>query len=114
MRTGNLLESKAQAKVSAVGGSLLSDETLDVSRLTLFTDKIKTFILPGFATMMCGTVTYPLAVKIARSRLFKLRGFYAIHLAIAPFLGFVHVNILGIFHAYATIKVMERNYELFI
>ena len=48
---------------------------------------------PLFTTSMLATVTYPLAVRIARSkRLFKLRNFYAIHVSIAPFLGFIHLN----------------------
>jgi hypothetical protein len=53
---------------------------------------------------MCGTMTYPIAVRIVRSRLFKLRGFYAIHLAIAPFLAFVHINIFSAIFAYIRVK----------
>ena len=59
---------------------------------------------------MCATVTYPLAVRIAR-KVFRLRGFYAIHLAIAPFLALVHVNILGCAHMYFRIKNTEREYD---
>ena len=48
---------------------------------------------PLFCTAMLGTITYPLAVRIARSKyLFRLRGFYAIHISIAPFLSLIHLN----------------------
>ena len=60
--------------------------------------------------MICGTFTYPIAVRIARG-LFKLRGFYAIHLSIAPFLALVHVNILGTTHMYFRIKQTEKEFE---
>jgi hypothetical protein len=56
---------------------------------------------------MAATITYPIAVRIARSRLFKLRNFYSIHLAIAPFLALVHVNIIGFFYIMTKIKFME-------
>lgn len=60
-----------------------------------------------FATSMAATITYPLAVRVARSRLFKLRNFYSIHLAIAPFLAFAHVNIYAVFQTLTKIKVKE-------
>ena len=59
--------------------------------------------------MMCGTVTYPIAVRISK-RVFKLRGFYAINLSIAPFLALIHVNILGVTHMYFRIKVTEKEF----
>ena len=62
--------------------------------------------------MMCGTVTYPIAVRIAR-KVFRLRGFYAIHLAIAPFLGFVHTNIFGSIWMYVFIKQKEKEFEFY-
>ena len=67
-------------------------------------------VLPVFFTALCGTVTYPIAVRIARKG-FKLKGFYAIHLAIAPFLALVHVNILGVTSMYARIKVIEAEFD---
>ena len=55
---------------------------------------------------MAGTITYPIAVRIARSKyLFKLRNFYAIHIAIAPFLALAHINIFAFVHAYMRIKI---------
>ena len=60
--------------------------------------------------MMCGTVTYPIAVRIVK-RIFRLRGFYPIHLAIAPFLALVHVNIFGVCHTYFRIKHIEKEFE---
>ena len=64
---------------------------------------------------MAGTVTYPIAVRIARSRyLFKLRNFYAIHIAIAPFLAFAHINIFGGVHSYMKTKVKESDYRDFL
>ena len=67
-------------------------------------------IIPAVITMMCGTVTYPIAVRIVK-KVFKLRGFYAIHLSIAPFLALVHVNIFGISHTYFRIKHIEKEFE---
>jgi len=56
------------------------------------------YATPIFFTSMLATFTYPLAVRIARSkRLFKLRNFYAIHISIAPFLAYIHLN----FYAFA-------------
>lgn len=60
--------------------------------------------------MMCGTITYPIAVRIAR-KVFRLKGFYAIHFAIAPFLAAVHVNIFAGLHAYFRIKIIEKEFE---
>lgn len=60
--------------------------------------------------MMCGTVTYPLAVRLVK-RVFRLRGFYSIHLAIAPFLALIHINIFGVSHTYFRIKHMEREFD---
>ena len=66
-------------------------------------------------TALVGTVTYPLAVRIARSkRLFKLRNFYAIHLAIAPFLAFIHINIFAGVHTLMRIKIKEEEFQDFI
>ena len=66
------------------------------------------FIVPIFITALCGTVTYPIAVRVARSRyLFKLRNFYAIHIAIAPFLAFAHINIFAVFQTLMKIKLKE-------
>ena len=63
--------------------------------------------------MLCGTLTYPLAVRFVK-RVFKLRGFYSIHLAIAPILALIHINIFGISHTYFRIKHMEREYDAFL
>lgn len=60
--------------------------------------------------MMCATVTYPLAVRIVK-RVFGLRSFYSIHLAIAPFLALIHVNIFGVSHTLFRIKHMEREFD---
>ena len=91
-----LSESKTQDAYSQIINQLVSN-----------TYKV---IVPVFMTLMCATVTYPLAVRIAR-KVFKLRGFYAIHLAIAPFLALVHVNILGCSHMYFRIKNAEREFD---
>jgi len=59
----------------------------------------KLFVVPLFATAMVGTISYPIAVRIARSRyLFRLRNFYAIHLSIAPFLALLHSNVFACVH----------------
>lgn len=75
-----------------------------------FTGNASKVIFPVLITMICGTVTYPLAVRFVK-RVFRLRGFYAIHLTIAPFLALIHVNILGVSHTYLRIKHMEREFE---
>jgi hypothetical protein len=56
---------------------------------------------------MVATITYPIAVRIARSRVFKLRNFYAIHVGIAPFLALVHVNIFAALLTFTKIKILE-------
>lgn len=80
------------------------------SVLFQFAGNASKVIVPSLITMMCATVTYPLAVRIVK-KIFKLRGFYAIHLSIAPFLALVHVNIFGVSHTYCRIKHMEREYD---
>ena len=60
--------------------------------------------------MFCGTFTYPVAVRVAR-RVFKLRGFYAIHISIAPFLALVHINIFGTLHGFMRAKIAEQEYK---
>ncbi|CDW80284.1 UNKNOWN [Stylonychia lemnae] len=64
-------------------------------------------LVPISITAMCGTITYPIAVRITRSRIFKLRNFYAIHIAIAPFLSVIHLNIFAALHMYFNIKQKE-------
>ena len=61
---------------------------------------------------MLGTITYPIAVKIARSkRLFKLRNFYAIHVAIAPFLALIHINFFSFVQTMIRIKMTEKEFR---
>jgi len=67
-------------------------------------------IFPALITMMFGTITYPLAVRFVK-KVFRLKGFYAIHLTIAPFLALIHLNIFGVCHALFRIKHMESEYE---
>ena len=112
----NFLETSEQSKVSSLGGATLSaspdvkEEDRGAKVLTTFAGNAGSLILPVAVTMLCGTVTYPIAVRIAR-RVFKLRGFYAIHLSIAPFLALAHVNIFGVAQAYCWIKLMETEFE---
>jgi hypothetical protein len=107
---GNFLESQKQAQVSRLGGQMFDDSLPTKSTFTTFTDRFRTWVLPAAITMMCGTITYPIAVRIAR-RIFRLRGFYPIHFAIAPFLGLAHINIFGTVQAYEKIKATERDFE---
>ena len=66
-------------------------------------------------TAMCGTVTYPLLVRIVRSRRFlRLRNFYAIHITIAPFLALIHINIFSFVFTCIRIKLKEAEYADFI
>ena len=67
-------------------------------------------VLPGALTMFCGTFTYPVAVRIAR-RIFGLRGFYPIHISIAPFLALIHVNIFGVLHTLGRIRAIEMEHD---
>ncbi len=72
-------------------------------------------MVPVFITALCGTITYPIAVRIARSKyLFKLRNFYAIHISIAPFLAFAHINIFAGVHSYMRVKTIEADYREFL
>ena len=80
MLTTNFLESKDQSKVSRLGGASLSanvefKDNGSSNVITKFVDNSSKFLLPITITMLCGTVTYPIAVRIAR-RIFRLRGFY--------------------------------------
>ena len=68
------------------------------------------FVIPGLFTMMCGTFTYPVAVRAAR-KIFKLRGFYAIHISIAPFLALAHVNIFGTLHGLMRAFIIEEEFK---
>ena len=106
------METKKQSQISRLGGSMLDEAEAQKSPFTLFTDKLKKWLLPASITMLCGTVTYPIAVRIAR-KVFRLKGFYAIHLAIAPFLALFHVNIFGTLHSYFRLKIAENDFELY-
>ena len=80
-----------------------------------FMRNVKNFMIPVFFTAMAGTITYPIAVRLARSKyLFKLRNFYAIHISIAPFLAFIHLNLFSLFHTYFRITTTESDYAAFI
>ena len=80
------------------------------SILFQFAGNASKVIAPALITMMCATVTYPLAVRFVK-RVFGLRGFYAIHLTIAPFLALIHVNIFGVSHTIFRIKHLEREFD---
>ena len=68
--------------------------------------------IPLFSTAMLGTFTYPRAVAIARSnRLLGLRNFYAIHVAIAPFLSYIHLNFYSLVASYFRAKLMELDWR---
>lgn len=75
-----------------------------------FRENFYKLVLPAAATMFCGTFTYPVAVRVAR-KVFRLRGFYAIHISIAPFLALIHVNIFGTLHALGRVRAMEHEFE---
>ena len=75
-----------------------------------FKENFIKLVVPAAVTMFCGTFTYPIAVRIAR-KVFRVRGFYAIHISIAPFLAFVHVNIFGTLHALGRARLMEQEFD---
>ena len=113
----NFLESKEQSRVSKLGGQMFTaktdegedaDGSVQSTSLSLigFKENFMKLVLPAAGTMFCGTFTYPIAVRIAR-RVFRLRGFYAIHISIAPFLALLHVNIFASMHTLGRIKVLE-------
>ena len=88
--------SDTQAIKSKADKSLLSNKILI---------NFSYYAFPIGLTGLLGTYTYPKAVKIARNkRLLGLRNFYAIHVAIAPFLALIHLNtfatLQGFFKAY--------------
>jgi len=119
MLVSNFLESREQARVSKMGGAMMSESASSKQTnsafapggfLWQFTSNVGKVILPAMITMFCGTFTYPIAVRVAR-KVFRLRGFYPIHCSIAPFLALVHVNIFGTLHAYFRIKLTEMEFE---
>ena len=75
-----------------------------------FRDNFMKVVAPAALTMLCGTFTYPIAVRIAR-KIFRVRGFYAIHISIAPFLALIHVNIFGTLHTIGRAKIMEKEFD---
>ena len=115
MYVSNFLESREQSQVSAMGGQMFSSNKIDGkddersnSVMKQFIRNVKNIMVPVFVTAMAGTITYPIAVRLARSKyLLKLRSFYAIHIAIAPFLAFAHLNIFFTVYTYLKIKTME-------
>jgi hypothetical protein len=101
--------------MSKFGGEMLADTSARGESRT-FLNKLKWSIgyvtAPLFCTAMLGTITYPLAVKIARSkRLFKLRNFYAIHISIAPFLALIHINFFSFVQTMIRIKMIEMDFR---
>ena len=88
----------------------IKEEDKSAKVFSTFIGNAGSLILPVAATMLCGTVTYPIAVRVAR-KVFRLRGFYAIHLSIAPFLALAHVNIFSAAQTYIWIKLTERDFE---
>ena len=89
------------------------EQSLTNKMLLQFSGNIQKVILPLFITLMCSTLTYPVAVRVSK-RVFGLTGFYPIHIAIAPFLAFIHVNIFGVTHMYFRIKHIEREFDSLI
>jgi len=66
------------------------------------------YTVPMGSTAILATFTYPFFVKIARSkRLLGLRNFYAIHIAIAPFMAFVNLNFFGFLQTIFQMKIKE-------
>ena len=118
----NFMENKAQADISRFGGQMLQAPSISVndqapgilnSKFALkLKHNLQLWALPLSMTAMLGTITYPLAVKVARSkRLLKLRNFYAIHASIAPFLAFIHINFFSFVQTIIRIKQTESEYR---
>ena len=113
----NFFESQQQAKVSRVSGQTLSDQKQE--SVNLFSSKIALnfsfYAAPALLTAMLGTYTYPRAVRLARhKRLLRLRNFYAIHVSIAPFLAFIHMNFFSAIQAVIGAHIFERDYNEFV
>lgn len=123
---GNFMESQEQARLSRFGGDMLARvenaSTVDAalskdanSMDHLFAEHIKAnmlkLIAPIFITTMTASVTYPLAVRIVRGWPFRVRGYYAIHFSIAPFLALINVNVFGVSHGYFRIKLVEADFR---
>ena len=105
---GNVLESSSQAKISKMGGKTLSSEAPKSGGFSAqFKANVLKLLAPISITMLVATFTYPVAVRIVRARPFRLRGFYPIHIAIAPFLAWINVNVFGSMNGYFRIKLME-------
>ena len=119
----NFLETKDQSKISRVDGKVISQQQIlskpiQTNKNRFFEDDFLNKLTwnfvkyagPLFCTAMLSTITYPLAVRVARSkRLFKLRDFYAIHISIAPFLAVIHINFFQLLLSYIRIKQKEKD-----
>jgi hypothetical protein len=109
--TTNALESTSQAKLSKMGGNVLTDKVPESGGFSAqFKANVLKLLAPISITMLVATFTYPVAVRIVRARPLRLRGFYPIHITIAPFLAWINVNVFGATHGYFRIKAMEQDY----
>jgi len=95
--------------LAATASASTEDGSKRISFLGFYENFMK-LVMPAAVTMFCGTFTYPVAVRIAR-KVFRLRGFYAIHISIAPFLALLHVNIFGTLQTLGNARFTEQEYE---
>ena len=68
------------------------------------------FAAPLFCTSMIGTITYPIAVRIAK-KAFRLRNFYSIHFTIAPFLALIHINFFALVQTLINVQYINHEFR---
>ena len=53
-------------------------------------------VVPLLITGLAATISYPFFIRIAKGKRIGLKGFYAVHLAIAPFMALSNAFVFGI------------------
>ena len=117
MLVSNFLESKDQSKSSKFGGEMMSSSQSIKSNQFFKNDLMNNlarnftyFAAPLFCTSMIGTITYPLAVRFVK-KAFRLRNFYSIHIAIAPFLALIHINFFALVQTLINVQYINHEYR---
>ncbi|CAI2372622.1 unnamed protein product [Moneuplotes crassus] len=111
--TSNYLQNKTQTKKASFGLPTFSssnESSIQKDVLKMYLNRVCCFLLPIGVTGLSATFTYPIAVRLVKS-LFKIRDFYAIHLAISPIMVFININVFGTLRGIMNVKIKEAEYE---
>jgi len=105
----NFTESTQQGRASSLSGEMGNQSLEQESTVAAFRRNFSQFAIPFTLSAMTATFTYPIAVRIARKC--GLRGFYAIHISVAPFLAWVNLVTFNASRTYMKIKEREREFQ---